>query len=52
MLTIITGRGKSGKTRRLLEAVRNCPSAEMASKIVIVPEQLSHEMERLLSLLC
>ena len=52
MLTIITGRGKSGKTRRLLEAVRTCPSAEMASKIVIVPEQLSHETERLLSLLC
>lgn len=52
MLTIITGRGKSGKTTRLLEAVRACPSEAMGSRIVIVPEQLSHETERLLSRLC
>ena len=52
MLTIITGRGKSGKTTRLLEAVRACPGEAMGSRIVIVPEQLSHETERLLSRLC
>lgn len=52
MLTVITGRGKSGKTRLLLEAVKTCPATAMASRIVLVPEQLSHETERLLSELC
>ncbi len=52
MLTVITGRGKSGKTRLLLEAVKACPTTGMASRIVLVPEQLSHETERLLSELC
>lgn len=52
MLTLITGRGKSGKTRLLLEAVKACPTTQMASRIVLVPEQLSHETERLLSELC
>ena len=52
MLTLILGRGKSGKTRLLLEKVKSCGSAAMASRIVIVPEQLSHETERLLSELC
>ncbi len=52
MLTLITGRGKSGKTRLLLEQVKRCPSTAMASRIILVPEQLSHETERLLSRLC
>ena len=52
MLTVITGRGKTGKTRLLLEAVKACPATSMASRIVLVPEQLSHETERLLSELC
>ena len=52
MLTLITGRGKSGKTRLLLETVKACPTTQMASRIVLVPEQLSHETERLLSELC
>ena len=46
MLTVITGRGKTGKTRLLLEAVKACPATSMASRIVLVPEQLSHETER------
>ena len=52
MLTLITGRGKSGKTTRLLEMVRNCPAQGMAQRILIVPEQLSHQTERLLSATC
>ena len=52
MLTVITGRGKTGKTRLLLESVKACPATSMASRIVLVPEQLSHETERLLSELC
>lgn len=52
MLTLIIGRAKTGKTTRLLGAVRDCPSTEMASRIVIVPEQLSHQMERQLGTLC
>lgn len=52
MLTLITGRGKSGKTTRLLEMVRDCPAQGMAQRILIVPEQLSHQTERLLSATC
>lgn len=52
MLTLIIGRGKTGKTYRLLERVKNCPGMNMAQRIVIVPEQLSHSTERRLSALC
>ena len=52
MLTLIIGRGKSGKTTKLLEAVKLCPASEMAQQIIIVPEQLSHMTERKLSQLC
>lgn len=52
MLTIISGPVKSGKTRLLLESIKVCPAEKMASRILIVPEQLSHEAERLLSSLC
>lgn len=52
MLTLILGRGKSGKTSMLLEAVRTCPAMGMAQRIVIVPEQLSHQTERKLSAVC
>ena len=52
MLTLILGRGKTGKTTRLLEAVRECPASGMARRILIVPEQLSHQTERLLSRTC
>lgn len=52
MLTLIIGRGKTGKTRSLLEAVKSCPAMGMAQRIVIVPEQLSHSTERRLSELC
>lgn len=52
MLHLILGRGKSGKTTKLLEAVRDCPGMGMAQRIVIIPEQLSHMTERNLSRLC
>ena len=52
MLTLILGRGKSGKTSMLLEAVRACPAQGMAQRIVIVPEQLSHQTERRLGAIC
>lgn len=52
MLHLILGRCKSGKTTKLLEAVRDCPAMGMAQRIVIVPEQLSHMTERNLSRLC
>lgn len=52
MLTLIIGRGKSGKTNMLLEQVKRCGRNGMAQRIVIVPEQLSHTTERRLSALC
>lgn len=52
MLTLILGRGKTGKTTMLLNKVKDCPATGMAQRIVIVPDQLSHETERLLSQLC
>ena len=52
MLTLILGRAKSGKTTMLLDQVKNCAAMGMAQRIVIVPEQLSHGMEQLLSKQC
>lgn len=52
MLTLIIGRGKSGKTTRLLQAVKDCPATGMAQRILIVPEQLSHQTERMLGTAC
>lgn len=52
MLTLILGRGKTGKTTRLLQAVSQCPAMGMAQRIIIVPEQLSHETERKLAERC
>lgn len=52
MLTLILGRSKSGKTTMLLNKVKECPAMGMAQRIVIVPDQISHETERLLSKLC
>lgn len=52
MLTLILGRAKSGKTTALLQAVKDCTAMGMAQRIVIVPEQLSHQTERQLSAIC
>lgn len=52
MLTLLIGRGKSGKTYKLLECVKQCQGMDMAQRIVIVPEQLSHTTERRLSAIC
>ena len=52
MLTLITGRGKSGKTTRLFQMIKECPGIGMAQRILIVPEQLSHQTERVLAAVC
>ena len=52
MLTLILGRGKSGKTTILLGRVAACTAEGMSSRVLIVPEQLSHQTERALSALC
>ena len=52
MLTLILGPAKSGKTQRLFQMVRECPTEGMSQRIIIVPEQLSHQTERKLCALC
>ncbi|MDD6022867.1 MAG: PD-(D/E)XK nuclease family protein [Oscillospiraceae bacterium] len=52
MLTIIYGRAKTGKTQLLLQQVKTADTTAMASRILIVPEQLSHQTERKLSAHC
>ena len=52
MLKLIIGRAKTGKTYRLLQQVVASDKHTMASRIVIVPEQLSHQMERKLAGTC
>ena len=52
MQKLIIGRAKTGKTTQLMECVRSCPAYGMSERIVIVPEQLSHQTERILSQVC
>lgn len=49
MLRFICGRIRSGKTTRLIEKIKNSPSKEA---LLIVPEQYSHSLERLLCEAC
>lgn len=51
MLTIITGRAKTGKTGAVMDAVRQRVEAGKPS-LLIVPEQYSHEAERELCAAC
>ncbi len=52
MLRLILGRGKSGKTSVIMEEIRTAAGKDGRKKILIVPEQYSHEAERYLSLCC
>ena len=49
MLRFVCGRIKSGKTTRLIERIKNSPEKEA---LLIVPEQYSHSIERLLCEIC
>ena len=52
LLKLILGRAKTGKTTRMMQMVSQCPAEGMSTRIVIVPEQLSHQTERVLSGIC
>ena len=49
MLTIISGPARSGKTRMLLEKMKNAPGTGL---VLLTPEQGSHEAERALAAYC
>ena len=46
MLTLLCGRSGSGKTSRVLERLREGAERGVGGRIMLVPEQFSHEAER------
>ena len=46
MLRIITGRAGAGKTSGIMEELRADIAAGLAGRLLLVPEQFSHEAER------
>lgn len=52
MLTLILGRAGSGKTDRIFRSLKAEVDAKTEGNILIVPEQYSHEAERLLAVSC
>lgn len=46
MLRIITGRAGAGKTAKIMEEIRACVERGEGGRILLVPEQYSHEAER------
>lgn len=50
MLKLILGRAKTGKTQWILDAVRR--EGARRPQVLLVPEQVSHDMERQLCALC
>ena len=52
MLTIITGKAGTGKTRRIMNEIKCLADSHVENTILIVPEQYSHEAERELSSIC
>ena len=46
MLRIITGRAGAGKTAKIMEEIRSCAEQGLGGRILLVPEQYSHEAER------
>ena len=46
MLRIITGRAGAGKTARIMEEIRAAADAGLGGRVLLVPEQYSHEAER------
>ena len=52
MLRLFTGAAGSGKTRRVMEEIRDAVRAGQGGVMLIVPEQYSHEAERELCRTC
>lgn len=52
MLRLFTGRAGAGKTRRVMEEIRELVREERGGGLLIVPEQYSHEAERELCRVC
>ena len=46
MLRIIPGRAGAGKTAKIMEEIRSCAEQGLGGRILLVPEQYSHEAER------
>lgn len=46
MLRIITGRAGAGKTAKIMDEIRASVESGMGGRVLIVPEQFSHEAER------
>ena len=52
MLTLITGRAGTGKTAAIISEIRAAIERKEGRRILIVPEQYSHEAERELAAVC
>ncbi|MCC8129537.1 MAG: hypothetical protein LIO51_06320, partial [Clostridiales bacterium] len=50
MLHLILGRAKTGKTEQIMRTIRR--EGHYRPQVLLTPEQLSHEMERLLCARC
>ena len=46
MLRIITGLAGAGKTAKIMEEIRADVAAKLGGRVLLVPEQYSHEAER------
>ena len=52
MLKIYLGRAGSGKTAKIMEEIHTCVNNSQHNLILVVPEQFSHDAERLLCETC
>ena len=52
MLRLILGRAGSGKTAAVMEEIRDAVREHRGGRILLVPEQYSHEAERELCAVC
>ena len=52
MLTLITGKAGSGKTAAVINEIKKAVDEKRGGRLLIVPEQYSHEAERELAQLC
>ena len=52
MLTLITGKAGTGKTSAVIEEINEAVGRHEGQRMLIVPEQYSHEAERELGRVC
>ena len=52
MLTVITGKAGTGKTAHIINEIKRAVGGKSPKRIMIVPEQYSHEAERELAQVC